>query len=1000
MRTVFFIIILFLLTYLKSISQDKIIKNPSNISVNNLTNLSYININTSQHTNESIIQSNNKIFISSIDGLNISNGITTKVYKQSSHNMIGNIIQGNFHKDIEGYIWFTTYNALHKFLPEKDSFEVFKFTNSKEDTVTTDYRLIKHISENKILIKLKDELISFDTKQKRIIEYYKIDLFKYSKIDADLSTKNQVFVAGNNYGLKVILNKSSGYEINEIKNLQVESLLLENNNIWVGTITGSLLCFDSKYRKKLFHVKLSNTRIMDIQNLDNNRLLVTSKEQIFLFDKNSKSISKSFSIKNTTTGKNLKQLIKPYIDKDSILWIGNEGLGVFNINMKKKVFKHWKNLAKDGKNFRATKILENKVDTSYYICSYSHGLSMVNSKGKLVKEFGNNSSFSTGFKNSIWVDSTSILLSNYYSLNNFNTQTQTFQYLPFPFKVFHQIKHDNYNDIYSSVNKNFLVKLNHNKNNWTYDTIAICPPSISNATYLYFFFDDDNKLYVDNNLEHILVFDSTHNKFINKINLSGGIYSLVDISKNKIIISNINGLFEIDKDNFSYRQIIDDNQKLNQQIYGILIDKKGYYWLSTNKGIYRYNPKTNHAHQFKPKDGLQSKEFNTFSYFKNSKGELIFGGINGINIFNPLKVKLSKNQAKIDFYNYKINDVDSKDFGIGNYVKEIVLNHNNNTISFEFVGIDYIDPNSINLKYILEGKDKHWVEIHENKGFARYSNLRPGNYTFKMLASNADEVWSDQSKTVKLKVLPAWYQTWWFKILALFSIIGLAYYFFRSYHKRKMHEKDLQLQKQKLLLEKQQALEAERTRIAGEMHDDLGGGLTTIKFLSQKVLRKVEDEKQKSQIQKIVNHTQNLVTNMSEIIWAMNSGFDTLDSLIAYTRRYAHEYLLEHELNLNFNIKGKTIDIHLSGEKRRHIFLVIKEAMHNIVKHAEASEVIISFSVNDQLNILIRDNGKGINDENVLGNGLKNMKNRVEKTDGKIKFQTELGTIISIVLPL
>ena len=233
---------------------------------------------------------------------------------------------------------------------------------------------------------------------------------------------------------------------------------------------------------------------------------------------------------------------------------------------------------------------------------------------------------------------------------------------------------------------------------------------------------------------------------------------------------------------------------------------------------------------------------------------------------------------------------------------------------------------------------------------------------------------------------------------------ALLVWFFVKFQKRKnQHEidiRDAEIHKQKLLLEKQQAMEAERTRIAGEMHDDLGGGLTTIRFLSQKVLKNIKNEANRSNIKKIVNHTQNLVTNMSEIIWAMNAGFDTLDSLIAYTRRYANEYLVENDLKLEFKTIGKNQNHQFTGEKRRHIFLVIKEALHNIVKHADANKVDIKFKADNHLIIFIKDYGKGINEENKMGNGLKNMKNRIRKLGGKIEFANKNGTAIKIVIPI
>ncbi len=964
-------------------------------TTNIIKSFSTSQIKTYQNYNEAIIEANNHFFISTLDGLNITNGINTKIYKQSTHNMIGNILQGDFYKDEDGNVWFTTYNALHKYMPEKDNFEVFQLPNSKGDTITSDYRLINHISNDKILLKLKHEMVIFDIKYKLIYKYFNIDFFNYSDIDAIINYDKQLFVAISNKKIKIIQKKDSLFITNWI-NILAESILLEKNNLWVGTSTGFLVQIDLESKKEISRKKIDDSRIMSIQIIDQNRLIITSKEQISIFNKQTKKIIERLTINHPITGEKLNYLLKPYIDKDSILWIGNDGLGVFSLNLKKTKFSHWKNLSFNNDNFQATQILESKYHKSYYICSRSNGLSKISSKGKILKEFGNSNKQSTGIKFACWKDSTSLIVSNFNDFLSFNIDNESFQKISLPFKKFSQINKDKKQNIFGSVSKKFLIRLKEDNGYWFYDTIALCPPNINNTIYTYFFFDNKNNLFIDNNLENILVFDSTHNNFLNKIEIDGGMLSLYD-KGDVLLLTNYNGLYEINKDNFSHKQIIDDKKKLIQLIYGLLIDKKGFYWMSTNKGIYRYDPKTNQAHQFKPKDGLQEEEFNTMSYFENSKGEFMFGGINGINIFAPLKVKLSEKQATIDFYNYKINDEDSRQFGVSNYTEDIFLDYENNTISFEFVGIDYTDPQSVNLKYIMKGVDNDWVEIDENKGFARYSNLQTGKYTFKMLASNADEVWADQPKTVEITVLPPWWQTWWFRLLTLGSIAGVIHLSFLFYHRRKLREKDFQLREQKMLLEKQQALEAERTRIAGEMHDDLGGGLTTIRFLSQKVLKNIKNEANRSNIKKIVNHAQNLIINMSEIIWAMNAGFDTLDSLIAYTRRYTNEYLLEHNIKLKFETKGKTNDIQLSGEKRRNIFLITKEALHNIVKHAEASEAKMIFEVNNHLIVSISDNGKGFeNENNNLGNGIRNMQLRCQNFGGKLTLDNENGVTIKV----
>ena len=230
-------------------------------------------------------------------------------------------------------------------------------------------------------------------------------------------------------------------------------------------------------------------------------------------------------------------------------------------------------------------------------------------------------------------------------------------------------------------------------------------------------------------------------------------------------------------------------------------------------------------------------------------------------------------------------------------------------------------------------------------------------------------------------------------------LIGILLWFLIFFIRNK---KDAIIREQALIIEKQTALQHERTRIASEMHDDLGGGLTTINFLSQKLIRNMQDDQEKASLEKIVNQSQTLVTNMSEIIWAMNAGFDTLDNLVAYTRRYAREYLDTHDIKLHFHVEGDITDIELTGEKRRSIFLVIKEALHNTVKHSQATEFSILFDVTSTLNIVLGDNGVGLPKETrINGNGLRNMEKRVTALGGQFFIKdTSIGTTFQLSILL
>jgi signal transduction histidine kinase len=341
-------------------------------------------------------------------------------------------------------------------------------------------------------------------------------------------------------------------------------------------------------------------------------------------------------------------------------------------------------------------------------------------------------------------------------------------------------------------------------------------------------------------------------------------------------------------------------------------------------------------------------------------------------------------------------------------VDSLALAYFENTLSFEFVVADYADPSSTRHWYRLTrldgaSPDNDWVAGQSAPGFARYANLKPGNYLFEIKGANADGVINPALRTLLITIKPPFWQTWWFIALVLLAAGMAALLGVRMYVRNRLHVKDLKLREQRLQIEKQEALTQERNRIAGDMHDDLGGGLTSIRILSERLTSKSDNPEFQQSVERIADHAQNLVLRMSEIIWAMNSNFDTLENLVAYIRRYAAEYLDENGLACRITVPERLPDAPITGEKRRNLYLAVKESLHNIVKHAGADRVSIVFDVDDdQLLVRVRDNGRGIDAAaaNAFGNGLYNMRRRLEDVGGSLTIASDEGVVLTFTMPI
>jgi len=221
--------------------------------------------------------------------------------------------------------------------------------------------------------------------------------------------------------------------------------------------------------------------------------------------------------------------------------------------------------------------------------------------------------------------------------------------------------------------------------------------------------------------------------------------------------------FNIKEETFEY--VNSNNGLPNDVIYGVLEDESSNLWMSSNKGIISYNKINKEIRSFTQSDGLQSNEFNTFAYAKMPDGKMVFGGINGLNIFHPDDLKKNTNLPKVWITGLAVNNksikVEEKTSLLKEVISnatEIVLPFNQNNISLQFSALEFTAPEKNKFQYYLEGAEEEWV--HESTGNkASYLNLSPGDYIFKLKAANGDGVWNQEVKKLTIKILPPWYRS-------------------------------------------------------------------------------------------------------------------------------------------------------------------------------------------------------------------------------------------------
>ncbi|MBS1975220.1 MAG: hypothetical protein JST13_12780, partial [Bacteroidetes bacterium] len=434
--------------------------------------------------------------------------------------------------------------------------------------------------------------------------------------------------------------------------------------------------------------------------------------------------------------------------------------------------------------------------------------------------------------------------------------------------------------------------------------------------------------------------------------------------------------------------------EMSKEIYGIQPDHEGNWWIATNNGLIVFNEGLKTFRRFTSADGLLNNDMNG-TLFCRSNGTVLFGTESYVTSFNPPQLlsavgDVPQQQLKEVLVNAKpVEQARAKNnFHFDYYEKNIV---------FKWALPDFSNPFRNQYYCRLEGIDADWRYVGY-KGEIQYANLNYGKYKLQLKAINANGVVSPNIISIPFEIAPPFWKASWFLGLVIFICAIIFFFIVRYVSQRNLKEKLLRL-------EKEQAVEKERNRISRDMHDDLGSGLTKIAIMSEVAKRYLYDhEKARQQLDNISGSSRELVDNLQDIIWVLNPKNDTLESLAAYTREYALKFFEPFKIEMHFIYPEKFSYIKLSEETRRNVFLAIKESFNNIGKHAWCNQVTMSIETgNNSIVINIKDDGRGFAANHIreFGNGLINMKNRIEQINGsyEIKSRPGAGTVTTIVIP-
>jgi ligand-binding sensor domain-containing protein/signal transduction histidine kinase len=327
-------------------------------------------------------------------------------------------------------------------------------------------------------------------------------------------------------------------------------------------------------------------------------------------------------------------------------------------------------------------------------------------------------------------------------------------------------------------------------------------------------------------------------------------------------------------------------------------------------------------------------------------------------------------------------------------------------VEFRFTGLSYDAPELIRFRYRLEELDPDWVEAGTRRS-AFYSYLPPGSYRFHLAVCNNNGAWSESESSLGLFIPRHFWQTWWFITLAVVGSAASVIVIVHITEKTKLHSRLKRV-------EQERALESERTRIAKDLHDEMGAKLCRISFLSEHASRNhIPPQELRQQITSISDASRELLHSLDEIVWAVNPQNDTLEHVASYMGQYAQEYFQMTGIQCELDIPTQVPPHPLSSQMRHHLFLATHEALTNILKHSGATRAVVCMVLNKAgFEIKISDNGKGLVPTPVnsssgspgtdSGDGLSNMRKRLADIGGQCSIDSSpgQGTNIRFVIPL
>ena len=784
---------------------------------------------------------------------------------------------------------------------------------------------------------------------------------------------------------------------------------LENHRYAIGTNRGFII-FDSTNGKSIIH----QNEAADEKSLSHNNVLSTFRSKdgvIWIGTRN--GLNKIETEKPDFThirhvpgkiglsSKNVNSFIE---ENDSLIWVGTtDGLNLYDRN--NNTFQV----------FRKDENQKNQLRTNYILCLFkdSKGGKWVGTKGngfyKIEKAVNGNFEFTQMQPNIENATTTSV----------------------------HYITEDNDGSLWLGTGGRGLWKYNTTDNNVkryrtskdgtgpnhpyvftilqdSYKNIWLGTPTgglnlfnPETEEFAYFQNNTANKHSLSNDIVLSLYEDYQHTLWIGT---NGGLNKLIPkLEENMFAKLNSEVMIETDSlfTNFGQEQGFP-----NDVIYGMLEDEHRNLWITTNHGLVAFDIREEQVmKKFDVSHGLQNNEFNQNGYYKDKQGQFYFGGVAGFNICHPDSIRGNRYLppvvlTRLSLHNEPVTvgkNQNQANFNLTKdlpYLDAIELSWKHDVITFDFTTLSYMSPEKNKYSYMLDGFNEDWVQAGNGRT-ATYTNLDSGDYIFKVKASNSSEIWNEDGANLSIRIsTPPWLS--WYAYTSYILLISLLIYLFLRYRIHQATQK-IKVQSQ-IEIARTQEREAFRKRSSRDFHDEAGTRITRIALITELAKLKSQDNEDLNEyLTQIDENLQELNNGMRDFIWALDPSKDNAyDTLIRFTE-FAGKFCEYGEIQFKSDdIVTGLKEVTLNMSERRHLLLILKEALNNSIKHGKPTTISFNISlVPGKLNLGLQDNGCGFKVlSSTSGNGLNNIRERAKALNAELNITSEesKGTLIQLLI--